>query len=83
MASILSGHQIHGLQDLQRPALANPLAAAFTEARHALIDPTAPSAAAAIGGSVRLLIPLAVVAGTFALGLWIFRRESPLVVENL
>jgi ABC-type polysaccharide/polyol phosphate transport system ATPase subunit/ABC-type polysaccharide/polyol phosphate export permease len=70
-------------ENLQRPALCNPLAAAFTEARHALIDPSAPSAAAAIGGSVRLLIPLGIVLGTFAFGLWIFRRESPLVVENL
>jgi ABC-2 type transport system permease protein len=69
--------------EIERLALANPLTAAFTETRHALIDPAAPSAAAAIGGSVRLLIPLAVVAGVCALGFWIFRRESPFVVENL
>jgi ABC-type polysaccharide/polyol phosphate transport system ATPase subunit/ABC-type polysaccharide/polyol phosphate export permease len=69
--------------NLQRPAMANPLTAAFTETRHAVIDPSAPSAAAVSGGAIRLLIPLAVVAGVFALGVWIFRRESPLVVENL
>jgi ABC-2 type transport system permease protein len=69
--------------NLQRPAMANPLTAAFTEARHAVIDPSAPSAAAVSGGAIRLLIPLAVVAAVFALGVWIFRRESPLVVENL
>jgi ABC-type polysaccharide/polyol phosphate transport system ATPase subunit/ABC-type polysaccharide/polyol phosphate export permease len=68
---------------VERLALANPLAVAFTEARHALIDPTAPSAAMAIGGPVRLLIPLAVVAAIGVAGFWIFRRESPLVAENL
>jgi ABC-2 type transport system permease protein len=69
--------------NVERVAMANPLAAAFTQARHALLDPSAPTAAAAIGGSVRLLVPLAVVFVACALGFWIFRRESPLVVENL
>jgi ABC-type polysaccharide/polyol phosphate transport system ATPase subunit/ABC-type polysaccharide/polyol phosphate export permease len=64
-------------------ALANPLAALFTEMRHALIDPAAPTAAAAIGGTGRLLLPLLVVAAVFALGLWVFRRESARVAENL
>ncbi|MEA2375185.1 MAG: type transport system ATP-binding protein, partial [Thermoleophilaceae bacterium] len=63
--------------------MANPLAAIFTEMRHALIDPGAPSAAAAIGGAPRLLIPLAVTAAVVALGAWVFRRESPWVAENL
>jgi len=69
--------------DLQRPVMANPLTAAFTQIRHALIDPSAPSAAAASGGAVRLLIPLGIVVLTFVAGVWIFRRESPLVAENL
>jgi ABC-2 type transport system permease protein len=69
--------------NVERWAMINPLAAAFTQARHALLDPSAPTAAAAIGGSVRLLLPLGVVLVTCALGFWIFRRESPLVVENL
>jgi ABC-2 type transport system permease protein len=68
---------------VEEVALANPLAALFTEMRHALIDPGAPTAAAAIGGNGRLLAPLLVVAGVFALGLWVFRRESPQVAENL
>jgi ABC-2 type transport system permease protein len=63
--------------------MVNPLAAIFTQARHALIDPTAPSAATAIGGSVRLLIPLGVVLGTFVAGVWVFHRESPRAAENL
>jgi ABC-2 type transport system permease protein len=51
--------------------------------RHALIDAEAPTAAAAIGGSVRLLIPLAIVAAVFVLGLWVFTREAPRIAENL
>jgi ABC-2 type transport system permease protein len=68
---------------VEKLAMVNPLAAIFTQARHALIDPTAPSAATAIGGSVRLLIPLAVVLGTFVAGVWVFHRESPRAAENL
>jgi ABC-type polysaccharide/polyol phosphate transport system ATPase subunit/ABC-type polysaccharide/polyol phosphate export permease len=64
-------------------ALANPLATVFTQLRHALIDPGAPTAAAAIGGGVRLAIPLGIVAGILVLGLWVFSRESPWVAENL
>jgi ABC-2 type transport system permease protein len=63
-------------------AMLNPLAAIFTEMRHALIDPDAPTAAAAIGGDSRLLIPLGLTFALFALGLWVFARESPRVPEN-
>ena len=38
----------------------NPLAVIIEQARHAVIDPSAPSAAAAIGGARRLLIPLGI-----------------------
>jgi ABC-type polysaccharide/polyol phosphate transport system ATPase subunit/ABC-type polysaccharide/polyol phosphate export permease len=68
---------------VEKLGLANPLAALFTEMRHALIDPGAPTAAAAIGGDGRLLVPLLIVAAVFALGVWVFRRESPRVAENL
>ena len=51
--------------------------------RHAFIDPDAPSAAEAIGPDVRLLIPLGMVVGLFALGLWVFKRETPRIAENL
>lgn len=66
----------------ERIAMVNPLAAIFTEMRHALIDPDAPTAAAAMGGTVRLLVPLGAIFGVLALGLWVFRRESPRVPEN-
>jgi ABC-2 type transport system permease protein len=61
----------------------NPLGAIITQARKALLDPSAPSAARAIGGDVRLLIPLGIIAGLFALGLWYFNREAPLISEKL
>jgi ABC-2 type transport system permease protein len=61
----------------------NPLGAIITQARKALLDPNAPSAARALGGDVRLLIPLGIVAGLFALGLWYFNREAPLISEKL
>jgi ABC-2 type transport system permease protein len=70
-------------ENVQREAAASPVAVVMTQMRHALIDPTAPSAADAIGGSARLLIPVAIVAGVFALGLWIFHRETPRIAENL
>jgi ABC-2 type transport system permease protein len=66
----------------ERMVMVNPLATIITEMRHALIDPDAPSAAAAIGGAVYLLLPLGIIVGVLALGLWVFSRESPRVPEN-
>ena len=62
---------------------ANPIASVLTQMRHALIDPAAPTAAEALGGAVRLLIPAAVIVCVFALGLWVFNREAPRLAENL
>jgi ABC-2 type transport system permease protein len=70
-------------ESVQREAAANPVAVVTTEMRHALIDPGAPSAAQAIGGSPRLLLPLGIVAAIFGLGLWVFNREAPRIAENL
>jgi ABC-2 type transport system permease protein len=61
----------------------NPLGAILTQARKALLDPAAPSAARAIGGNARLLLPFAITAALFALGLWFFNREAPRISENL
>jgi ABC-type polysaccharide/polyol phosphate transport system ATPase subunit/ABC-type polysaccharide/polyol phosphate export permease len=54
----------------------NPVASIFTQARHAVIDPSAPSAAAVIGDPVLLAIPLAITLGTLVVGGIVFRRES-------
>jgi ABC-2 type transport system permease protein len=62
---------------------ANPLADIFTQMRHAVLDPEAPSVAHMIGNDARILIPLGIVAATFGLGAWIFAREAPRIAENL
>jgi ABC-2 type transport system permease protein len=66
-----------------RILVANPLGAIITQARKALLQSSAPSAARALGGDVRLLIPLGITFGLFALGLWYFNREAPLISEKL
>jgi len=61
----------------------NPLVAVFQQFRHAMVTHATPSAGAAIGSWAWLLGPLAVAAGAFALGFWVFNRSAPLVAENL
>jgi ABC-2 type transport system permease protein len=69
--------------NLQGPLAANPLGMVMTQMRKWVIDPEAPSAAEAIGGSWKLLIPIGVILGVFALGFWVFQRETPRIAENL
>ena len=64
-------------------AMFNPIAAVLTQWRHAVIDQSAPTAGTAIGGIEYLVIPAAIVATIFALGLWVFARETPRIAENL
>ena len=63
--------------------LANPIAALLTEARYAIVDPDAPTAASVAGGWVFLLVPLGIVFGSLALGLVLFSRASPRAAENV
>ena len=70
-------------EQVQELEALNPIAVVFTQMRHALIDPEAPTAAAVFGGELRLLVPLAIVAAVFALGAWVFFREAPRIAENL
>jgi ABC-2 type transport system permease protein len=67
----------------QHLIMCNPLAAILEQVRHAVIDPTAPSAAQAIGGAERLLIPAGIIVGLFVLGMWVFNREAPRIAEEL
>ena len=69
--------------DYQRPYLVNPIASILTQVRHSIVDPSAPSAATAIGDPLRLLIPLAIVVCLFAFGLWLFNRRAPSIAEEL
>lgn len=56
--------------------LANPIASLMTEVRHAVIDPSAPSAAAVLGDPLLVAVPIAIAVGTFLIGGAVFRRES-------
>jgi len=69
--------------EYERLFLANPIAVVLTQMRHAVLDPQAPSAFEAIGPDVRLLVPMGIVVGLFALGFWVFKRETPRIAENL
>jgi ABC-2 type transport system permease protein len=70
-------------ETLREAIMLSPLAAILQQFRHAVIDPAAPSAAAAAGGSGRLLIPAALLFGIAALGYWYFNREAPRMAEDL
>ena len=61
----------------------NPFAALLQQARHAIIDPSHPTAADAAGGAVNLLIPLAIALVLIAWGGHVFRRGAPRVAEDL
>jgi len=61
----------------------NPFAALLQQARHAFVDPSHSSAAAAIGGGVRLLIPLALIFAVLVVGYLVFRRAAPRLAEEL
>jgi ABC-2 type transport system permease protein len=63
--------------------MVNPLATVLQQFRHAMINHATPSAAALLGGGVRLLAPIGVVAVVFGLGLVVFNRTAPYVAENL
>jgi ABC-2 type transport system permease protein len=70
--------------DLIREVLMlNPFAAILQQARHALIDPSHPSAAATAGGGLRLLVPAAIGVVLVALGAQVFRLRAPRVAEEL
>lgn len=68
-------------ESLQKVIMYNPIAALLQQTRHALIDPSAPSAADAIGGAVWLLIPAGVAIGIFVMAVVVFRREAPNIAE--
>jgi ABC-2 type transport system permease protein len=70
-------------QRVREAIMLSPLAAILQQFRHAVIDPSAPSAAAAAGGSARLLIPAVLIFGVAALGFWYFDREAPRMAEDL
>ncbi len=72
------------IPDSVKEAMAlNPLAAVLIQMRHAAIDPTAPSAADAVGGWMYLSIPIGITLFLLVLGYWTFNREAPRIAEEL
>jgi ABC-2 type transport system permease protein len=61
----------------------NPFAAILQQARHAVVSPKYDTAASAIGGTWRLLAPLAIIAIVFVVGYAVFRRAAPRLAEDL
>ncbi|HEY1358020.1 MAG TPA: ABC transporter permease [Thermoleophilaceae bacterium] len=68
---------------LRHVIMLNPLASLFDLARRWVIDPGAPTPAAAAGGTARLLVPLAIYVGICLFAVWIFNREAPRIAEEL
>lgn len=61
----------------------NPLATILIQMRHAVIDPSAPSAAEAVGGGAWLLVPVGLGILILVLGYRVFNREAPRIAEEL
>jgi ABC-2 type transport system permease protein len=72
-----------GHPTLRHLILINPLAPIFELARKWMIQPSAPSPAAAAGGYVQLLAPIAIYLGVCLLAAWVFNREAPRIAEEL
>ena len=60
----------------------SPLAVAIQQGRHWLV-PAEHRQRQAIGGTVRLLVPLAIFAVVVALSYWAFRRAEGRMAEDL
>jgi ABC-2 type transport system permease protein len=61
----------------------NPLTPLFELARKWVVDPAAPGPAAAAGGGLALLAPVAIFVAVCALAVWVFNREAPRIAEEL
>jgi len=80
---ILYAIEIIPSETAQQALMCNPIAALLQQVRHWLIDPDAPSASEAIGGTAMLLIPVSIALVVCALGVWYFNREAPRIAEEL
>jgi ABC-2 type transport system permease protein len=74
---------IIGNDTIERLLLVNPLAVILQQFRHAVIDPSHPSAAAAAGSYAFLLIPAALMVWLTVGAYRYFNREAPRIAEDL
>jgi ABC-2 type transport system permease protein len=68
---------------LEKFLLLNPLVPLFELARTWIIDPSAPGPVAAAGGVEGLLPAIVIYLAICVLAVWVFRREAPLIAEQL
>lgn len=66
-----------------RLVMLNPLSVILEQARFAVIDPNAPTAAEAIGATGRLALPIGIMVLSVVLGFWVFNREAPRIAEMM
>ena len=63
--------------------LLNPLTPIFVQARHWVIDPSAPTAVQAAGGWLQLMPSIHIFVAICVLAVWVFKREAPRIAEEL
>jgi ABC-2 type transport system permease protein len=68
---------------LTKLVMANPLALLIVESRHLLLGNGSPSASDAVGSTLYLAVPAAVLVSAVVLGFVVFNRMAPHVAENL
>ena len=70
-------------EEIQHVLMLNPLAVVIEQARHALIDPSAPTAAQAAGGTARLALPIVFSIVLFVVGVALYRTRARRLVERI
>jgi ABC-2 type transport system permease protein len=75
-----SNHVSHHLQKI---VMLNPLSSVIELSRLWIVDPKAPTPAAAAGGYLALLAPLGIYVAVCLLAVWVFNREAPRIAEAL
>ena len=63
--------------------LLTPLTPIFVQARHWVIDPSAPTAVQAAGGWLQLMPSILIFVAICVLAVWVFKREAPRIAEEL
>jgi ABC-2 type transport system permease protein len=80
---VLYTFEVIDARGFQKLFMLNPIACLLEQARQWVVDSSAPSAVDAVGGPALFLVPVAILVGTCALGVWVFNREAPRIAELL
>ena len=80
---IYTADRIGDNETLRHILALNPLSPIFELARKWIIEPSAPSPAAASGGTLALLAAIAIYLAICVFAVWIFAREAPRIAEQL